>query len=579
MWTLRYNDVTRTLAEYGISDVTYTWKNQSTDKLNFHVSGRSITDELLFIPDSTITLYKNDEKCFEGIITQTPLYGTSSVEDHHYEASGTWWYLENLIYQQQWNAPIDPSNPDSELHEVFKSHIILGQDISGNRISIGAQITDVVDYARSCGANIELDPIDIDVVVPFDECKDLSCAEVIRRLLRWVPDTVCYTDYSGAIPKLFVKRRAQLSPHTIKIFNDRVKNFSLQPRYDLCVPAVVLKFETTHSTNSRTWKTLTVQKYPQDATGKQYKTLVLTINLEGTKANYVVQKVSTDTIDTASLAWWQKHAPWLQNFSVENVRITDVSRTSELPNELVDGVIAEWMNRRVEEDVIRAKISYKDDDVSIVDRVVTVKIKATDATTNTYKKLLSVSNAETVPDGLAKNIFESVGTLHYDGSITLSDREVDLNISRFVLNFSGGREEWEKINAVVQEIAQRLDVGETYIKFGPPKHLGAADLAELTRSGRVLIESRNYSDRVSAEPSGNGLIDQGVYCKLENTSTGVGKYGMLKFVDPNHPDYVVRINASDLTHPLTVLLRMEDVCDSGDLKKRFSLASEPFVES
>lgn len=578
MWTLQYNDSVCPFSEYGISKASYSWKNQMVDKLSFDVAGRSITDDLLFAPGSTIVIYRDGIKWFEGIITQTPLYGTSTTEKQHYEASGSWWFLENLIYQQNWSLPINPADADSELHNVLKSRIILGQDIKGNKFSIGGQITDVINYARNCGANIALDPINIEVFIPFDECKDLSCAEVIRRLLRWVPDTICYVDYSKDIPTFFFKRRAQLPVHAIDIFDGRVKSFSLQPRYDLCVPAVVLKFETTHATNNKTWKTLTVQKYPENATGTEYKSLVLTINLEGVKANCIVQEISTSMIDPSSLNWWQKHVPWLQSFSAANINIRDVSRVSKLPNELEDGVIANWMNKEVEEDVIRAKISYKNDDLSVIDHDVAVKIKATDATTGVYKKLLSVVDAETVPDGLAKNIFESVGILHYDGSITLIDQEPEENILRFVLNFSGGRKEWESMNAIVQGVVQRIDTGETIIKFGPAKHLGAADLAELTRSGRVLIEACEYTDRINAEPSGNGLVDQGMYCKLENTSMGASKYGMLKLTGSIRPDAVIKIDADDLPRSLNVSLRVEDVCDSGVLKKRFSLASEPFVE-
>ena len=465
------------------------------------------------------------------------------------------------------------------MRNILKSHIILGQDINGQKITIGAQITDVINYASSCGANISLEEVDIEVFIPFDECKDLSCADVIRRLLRWVPDTICYVDYSLEVPRFYFKRRAQLESYTIDIFNDNVKNFSLQPRHDLRVPAVVLKFETTNSTNNKTWKTVTVQKYPQNVTGMDYKTLVLTINLEGAKSNYVTQKIVTSTINTSSLAWWQEHVPWLQEFSAENIVISDVSRTSSLPEELKDGVIADWMLKEVEEDVIRAKISYKSDDVAVIDREVVIKIKSTNAISGTYKKLLSVLTAETVPENLAQSIFEAVGVLHYDGYITLVNREIDTDILKFVLNFSGGRNDWESMQAIVQEIEQHLDTGETYIKFGPSKHLGAADLAELTRSGRVLIESRSYSDRISAEASGNGLIDQGIYCKLENTSSGGGKYGMIKFVDPDNPEISVKIDTSDIDRSLTVMFREEDVCESGVLKKRYSLASEPFVES
>jgi hypothetical protein len=61
--------------------------------------------------------------------------------------------------------------------------------------------------------------------------------------------------------------------------------------------------------------------------------------------------------------------------------------------------------------------------------------------------------------------------------------------------------------AVVQEVVEYLDSGKILIKFGPIQHLGAADLAELTSSGRLLFESKNYSERLTAEVSGNVTID------------------------------------------------------------------------
>jgi hypothetical protein len=190
---------------------------------------------------------------------------------------------------------------------------------------------------------------------------------------------------------------------------------------------------------------------------------------------------------------------------------------------------------------------------------------------------MSLLTAESVPDDLAQSIFKSVGVLQYDGNVTLVSREVGVKYEQFLLNFSSGREEWNNINAIVQEVVDDLDSGEIRIKFGPAKHLGAADLTELTRSGRLLHESRNYGERGTGEATGSGAIDQGIYARVENTATGDLKYNMLKFVDPAEPNSVIKIDASDLSQPLQVILREEDVCESGVLKKRFSLASEPFL--
>jgi hypothetical protein len=557
--------------------VRRSWKNQVVDRLSFDVAGRSILDDPVFEGGSAIVVFRGDEKWFNGIITQTPVYGSAKLETHRYEASGAWWFLENLIYQQAWKVPIDSDDPDSQLTTIYKGHIILCQGTSGERVTIGDQIADIINYANACGANLCLGEISIEVHIPFDECKDLSCADAIRRLLRWVPDTVCFIDYSKDVPEISFRRRTQLTATTIDILDSKVEQFSMQPRYDLCVPSVVLKFETSNSLNGKTWKTVSVQKYPTDSTGMEFKSLVLTINLEGAKSTCITQKITSAPIEISSLLWWKQHVPWLNKF--DDVSVANATRTGTLPYELIDGAVANWMAKDAEDDVIRANVSYRSDDMAVVDQEIAVKIRATDAATGNYKKLVSLLTAEAVPNNLAQDIFESVGVLQYDGSVTLVDREVGIKYEQFLINFDFGRVEWGSINAVVQEVEDNLDSGKIYVKFGPAKHLGAADLTELTRSGRLLYESRNYGERETAEAIGNGVVDQGVYSRVENTSTGDCKYNMLKFVDSENPNSTVKIDASDLPQSLTVSLREEDVCESGVLKKRFSLASEPFVNT
>jgi hypothetical protein len=165
------------------------------------------------------------------------------------------------------------------------------------------------------------------------------------------------------------------------------------------------------------------------------------------------------------------------------------------------------MAKDAEDDVIRANVSYCRDDVAVIGQEIAVKIRATDAATGSYKKLMSLLTAEAVPGNLGQSIFESVGALQYDGSVTLIGREVGAEYEQFLINFGSGRAEWENINAVVQQVEDNLDSGKTYVKFGPAKHLGAADLAELTRSGRLLYESRSYGERETAEAIGNGVVD------------------------------------------------------------------------
>ncbi|MDR2779142.1 MAG: hypothetical protein LBB16_02545 [Puniceicoccales bacterium] len=576
VWTLKYDDTVNTIASFGINNIKRVRKNLLTDKVMLHMQGNSLSSLSTFAANAPIKIFNDGNKWFEGIVTQTPLYCSSNSEAYVYEVSGVWWYLENLIYQQAWKEPIDPTEDPPTLYNVYKSKVILGLDISGSLVTIGQQISDVINYAISCGISLAIGSIDIPVNIPLDECKDLSCADIIRRLLRWVPDTVCYVNYSFDVPTISFMRRSQLPSATLNILS-HVQEFSIQPRYDLQVPAVVLKFETTNSVNGKMWKESVQQRFPATCTGSELKALVLTINLEGSKTNYVVQNITTSPIDTSSIAWWQAHVPGIINIPVSNISVGNVSRSSELPNELIGGTIANWMNKTAEVDIIRCKISYADINEAVIDREVAVRILATNATTGIYKSLLSLITVESIPSNLAEQIYNSVNPLQYDGTVVTISEEVSQDFFGKTLNIIGGQPAWETMYAMVQEVIEHLDSGKIFIKFGPAKHLGAADLAELTRSGRLLFESKNHSERITAEVSGNETVEQGIYARVDNTSFGLGKYKMIKFADPNNLGRTIQIDTTDIAvSEATIKFREENVCESGVLKKRYSLASEPY---
>jgi hypothetical protein len=253
------------------------------------------------------------------------------------------------------------------------------------------------------------------------------------------------------------------------------------------------------------------------------------------------------------------------------------TREGTLPNELISGSIAAWMNCSVEENTVTAKISYETEDEIVHDREVAVKINTTNAQSKTYRSLVSYVGEETVPENLAENIYQSVSVLQYEGKIRLIHKEISGTFLGEVINIVGGRGEWEAMNAVVQTVEEHLDTGETTILLGPPKRLGPDDLSELTKSNRHRFSSRNFHSRSTAEAGGNSYVEQGKYGRVENTSYGPGKMSKLSFSDPANADRKIFIDIGELDVDATVCLRREDVSDSGVLKKRYTLSSEPFV--
>lgn len=574
-WYLTYKGERKRFAEWGIGHVVRKLKNQATDLVTLQVEGRGLGDPVLFEPNEELTIDQDGEHWFRGRVTQTPVFGNVSGEAQQYTLSGSWWYLEQIIYQQNWMEPTNPDDEESTLKEVAKSHLILGQDVNGLALTIGEQIHDVIDYVnRAMGTSvIQLaENFELAVNIPFDECKDLSCAEVIKRLLRWVPDVVTFFDYTQNVPVLHILRRAQLLPVTFNV--SQLSSYRLIPRQDLLVPSVVLKFEKTHRNSGNSWKTVEVQKYPETATGQELQALVMTIELEGTQSSYVQQTMETSLIQMNSATWWKNHLPGLKD--VQNLTITEPSRGGSLPNEVLSGTVADWMRCRAESDIVRAKISYETEEEVVSQRAVAVKINTTDARSKTYRDLVSFTSEETVPQDLAQRVYEGVSVLQYEGQLVTEQPEVTGSFLGKVINLIGGRSEWETMQAVIQSVEEILDTGKTTLTLGPAKHLGPDDLSELTKSNRWRFSTRNASSRHTAVASGSAYVEQGKFSQVENSSYGPGRYSKLTFYDPNNEGRKISIDTSALEKAYTVQFREEDVSDSGVLKKRYSLASEPF---
>ncbi|MDR0728431.1 MAG: hypothetical protein LBF21_02385 [Puniceicoccales bacterium] len=580
MWSLTYQNQRRSFADWGISRATRVLKNQATDTLTLERDGEYPG---AFAFGEPIRIHRGEELWFQGIVTETPSFDRARKAHQRCIISGPWWFLEQTIYQQKWKESSDTSSEDSPLQDVYKSHLILGQDENGQALSLGQQIGDVLAYlSQEAGVAIALDPqLDLPIFIPYDECKDLSCAEVIRRLLRWAPDTVSFFDYTGETPCLYLKRQSQLEALSLDLKDPRLglQELRVRPRHDLQIPAVVLKFEKTHTVNGRVWSTLETQAWPAGADGTAPRSLVMTIELEGSRATYVRQKIGSEPIDLHSVSWWKAHLPGLENISAEAITVEEAERTGELPRELTEGSVASWMNASAETALIQARISYTSDEESVYRKRVTVKLRTTDALPKTYQFLSAYTSEEDAPSGLAEQLYAGVSPLTFEGQLHLETREVSGHPMGKKLNLLGGDTAWATMQAAVQEVTEELGSGRTQIRFGPAQHLGAADLVELTRSNRHRFSVRNALARSSGEAEGSGCVEQGKSAPLENTAYGPGKYQKMIFIHPEAPTArSITIDASALSRDLSVQLREENVCESGLVKKRLSLASEAFLE-
>ncbi len=573
-WTLKCGGVEKSLAAWGLARPVRSLVSQGIDELSFEQPG-AMDAEPVFARDAQVTLYRQEGmdkvQWFVGIVKGIERMGSGVAEKIEYRLVGPWWLLENLIFEQIWYLAVDPSSPTSSIVGGYKSHVILNQGFNGSKLTTGGQIAQAVQWAMDSGCPLQMDTtlvsrLDLnggqvfyasdlklpDIVIPNSEERDVMCAEVIRKMLRWSPDAVAWFDYTQSPPALKIARRADLTPATVDLTAVlRPEQIKITPRYDLLRPAVMIKYEQTNQVSGKVWQTLTRDIAPDAAkdlgTGDlkvNYRvgSLTATIDLQGVSENTTTASITCAAIQPDNPAWLKGHVPWLADSHIDGIVITTngETRQSDLPRELTGGQIAPWMGFAAQQEEVTVTVSFqtKDDSGMVigdrVNEVVTVKVTATDAVTGTFSSASIEQIGELVPTGLAQKIYDAVGTLQFDGSIVMVEEEVSglVGVGK-ALNITGSRAEWSSMLAVVQSVAEDLETGSTTITFGATEHLGPSDLVELTRINRNRQIHTVYSVRDTGEGAGGGGTVLGKDLARESVTNGGGAYRLLTIANGN----------------------------------------------
>jgi hypothetical protein len=342
---------------------------------------------------------------------------------------------------------------------------------------------------------------------------------------------------------------------------------------------VVIWYKITGSDTGSNWVVYLADKYGPNGQGHasdpDYGLDVLTqfIDLQGQQTISVSADVVTETVDALAggtitdatrLAWWKLKCPKLASTKIKasSISITlptnpvhdqagNVVTLATYPRELKEGPLPSWTLKTVKEVTIIGLASY---DVysteagatagtaglltrKVVLEEIAVKIQITDATTTTYSTLASVIPGEDVPglvsitagvgtflNGLAKDVYTSLGTLQYEGQ----DVRVEVEPTTLVgfgnvLNLSGGLAAWSTMKAQLQAIVKHYGTGHTEVSFGPPQGNSAAQMFELMQYSRPRFEWFNPTLRETAQVGADGtVVEAGGKTPAENTSHGSG---------------------------------------------------------
>jgi len=496
--------------------------------------------------------------------------GRPSQEGVSYVFGGPWWWLEHIPYTQAWlfTGGVDyhntggyigwtPPGGHSPAGTADITNLILGIDDSGNPVQTGAVIIDAIECAISAGAPIQIGSISVNVSIPAEAARDLTCAEVIRRMLRWHPNAVVWWDYAATkdgapCPAIYIKSRGALTGVSFGITGAPAAGMDIAARPDLVPTVVVINYEVVSKVNDQDQRSLSIDQYPALVPTLQPGGIIMTCDLQGTRTTYVRQYIKTTTISPNVLAWWQERLPWLNDANITNLfasanptganpestnggTVTAINSDGGVdasnpgdgtdpasgslygnplwPNMLLEGEIPNWITGHAQMALVRLAVNY---DVNMgndangnpviehhTNELLTVKVLTTDLDTGWYDQLSGVYVGEPVPGGLAQHYYTVLQTLQYEGSWEITEQECGTASGApylgKVLNLTGGLSAWASMNALIYETTEEIATGKTRFRFGPAEYLTPKDWLALLRAQR----NREPGDRQARV---NGLL-------------------------------------------------------------------------
>ena len=107
-------------------------------------------------------------------------------------------------------------------------------------ITTGQQIIEALNWAlkpftdAGAPAPFQVGTVSPALLPPFTEVRDITCAEVLHKMLRWSPDAVTSFDYTTSPPTFHCDVRANLETQPLALNGgDLIRDLRVNPRYDL----------------------------------------------------------------------------------------------------------------------------------------------------------------------------------------------------------------------------------------------------------------------------------------------------------------------------------------------------------
>ena len=262
VWTITgeagkaWDATSKTLAERAVENASLTFRSVGIDELTMNISPENVVSYTIPTYAQRVDLFRNGSRFFTGYVTNVRTTSNNSIT---VTVSNAWWFLERINYVT--------SQTDGAGANANRLTGVFGNAASGTNLTtaiqtaINTSVSLGVPMANIAGGSTVGTYFDI----PRVTLNQSTCAQVISELVRLVPDTMTYFDYTNSTPTFNVVRRAAATTRTLTIGTSPVEDFDINPMIELQVSQVVLPYVTRDANGLTSYQT---QSSGTAATGK-----------------------------------------------------------------------------------------------------------------------------------------------------------------------------------------------------------------------------------------------------------------------------------------------------------------------
>lgn len=499
-----HNTTWQPAVDLNLLSLVRTENDRSSHSLTFTID-LPLTSTPIYAVGDLIAIRNNGTVEFVGSIRSKSRTGTVVS----FAAYNVWWFFENITHEVDW---------DFVATAYSASHVTLCRDENGDEQTVGWQIQKAVERAADQAAPVEfiIDDLDLmNAVLPVDESYDLSCAEVIQKMIRWYPNTsICFDYPSDPTANTVIRFIRSDAAESINLSIDQLAALSIKETETLVTGVRIVYEVTTALINGETTEIITDSAGLQTGPGVMVITkdiddgsYVESTTIPGTDP-YTITETTNLVIASLPSTWysnWEwcfakanKSTYWVEGYcgTISKSPASNPSRGSYIVSGYADGFGIDRVYQSF-------NVTYEmNNGTGCVFSPQTVTLSfglwLTSSAAGTYYKYTSVPGTpdETEysivpgvepPSGVAGQLLLAQNDQRYSGSAQLYGEPTALNYSgRQKVNIFGGESNWESIGAVVQQIKKDYMTDTVSVSFGRQTHLGADDFIKFLQFGRQI---------------------------------------------------------------------------------------------